>query len=133
MDGGAIAVGEGGPWSFWRRDSGVYAVHGMKGEVDLGSGRQPWIAAGPTGVWGVWQGVDRINARRLDDEKAETFSLSTSDRSGTNPVVAASSNGLVVAVWEGRPSKGGMGGHAGGSKKSGGASVQAAILARPKK
>jgi hypothetical protein len=103
MDGGGLAGTAGGEVvTVWRRGREVFRCAPGASEVRLGEGEQPWAAAGPGGVYLVWNAArpgpvlallpGGDGPRRLAD-------------SGSDPVVAApvGGGGPVVAAWEDGP------------------------------
>jgi hypothetical protein len=96
MDGGALAPdAEGKLVSAWRRDTNVYLAKDGKDERLIGSGEQPWIAAGSV----VW--LEKRGAKLLwlapGAKDPETLAESAND-----PVIAAQPDGKgpLYAAWE---------------------------------
>lgn len=100
MDGGAIAIGpKGEVETAWRRADRVYRAAPGRAERELGTGQQPWIAAGPEGSYIVWIGRRPGPLQVIAPGASEPLTLA---RSANDPVVTAAPGGRgpVVAAWE---------------------------------
>lgn len=99
MDGGWIDASLGRTTTVWRRDRRVFRAETMGPEIPLGMGEQPWIAAGPAGLYCVW--VERRGgAMELWSTGRDTpVEL---DEHANDPVIASSEScyAPVVAAWE---------------------------------
>ena len=95
MDGGMVAVTDGkNCMTTWRRESSVFVSATGGSEIMIGSGKQPWGAFGPDGLYAVWWGTDGIDAWT---PKRNSYKLSPQ---GGDPVVSSSPDcKLVVAAW----------------------------------
>lgn len=102
MDGGALAIDASGKrYSAWRRQDRVYVQVDGQPEVEVGSGEQPWIAAGKS-VAVVW--VERRNGRlllRLLDRAGALLptNLQLAD-AADDPMIAAAPNGSMAIVFQ---------------------------------
>jgi hypothetical protein len=96
MDGGALAPdAEGKLVSAWRRDTNVYLAQDGKGERLIGSGEQPWIAAGSV-VWLEKRGA-KLFWLAPGAKDPETLAESAND-----PVIAVAPDGKgsLYVAWE---------------------------------
>lgn len=102
MDGGAIAVAEGGRLStVWRREKAVFLAAGSANENNLGAGEQPWIAMTSDGPYTVW--LKKRGESLLLNVPGSDSPLELSSHA-KDPVLAAGPQGRgpVVAAWESR-------------------------------
>jgi len=92
MDGGGIAVGEGGIVTVWRRNTDIFLARPGEAEKKIGEGRNPAVASRKNGVYTVWSGVEGLMASMPGKEP---YVLSKSGG------FAAISGGMqVVVAWE---------------------------------
>lgn len=99
MDGGALAAPrDGSVATIWRRDRDVFLAAPGRPEKLLGPGRQPWIAAGPSGTYAAWLDGRALVAIAPGSEAPIRLAPDASD-----PVVASGPGGSapVIAAWEG--------------------------------
>jgi len=95
MDGGALAESGGKVMAVWRRDTSIFLASDGKDERLVGSGEQPWMAAGSL----VW----------LEKRGGKLFSLAPGAKdpqtladSANDPVIAVAPDGKgpLYAAWE---------------------------------
>lgn len=99
MDGGMIATSaKNGIVSAWRRVDVVYTCIPGKPEQRIEVGQQPWIASGKGGTWCTWL-VGRPGKLRLQDP---TGTIRTIADGANDPVLSASSKGMVALAWTGQ-------------------------------
>lgn len=98
MDGGGVAVDAKGPWTIWRRQSAIYVVRPGTTETQIGTGKDPAIAAAPAGIYAAWSdgpGLKALLPGNLEMQLADEGAYV--QLAGTDPVFAAwESKG---AVW----------------------------------
>jgi hypothetical protein len=98
MDGGMVFAAESGSvGTIWRRENTIYYFFGGNdlGELNLGNGKQPWVALGAGGnVYAIWTGPSGIQLMKLGD-KAKSLAPE-----GIDPVIASSPDRKIVfAAW----------------------------------
>lgn len=99
MDGGAMTAALGRTTTVWRRDRTVFRAEIAGPEISLGEGEQPWIAAGPAGLYCTW--VERRGGA-LELWTTGRDAPVELDPHANDPVIASSEScyAPVVAVWE---------------------------------
>lgn len=95
MDGGGLVVAGGRIVSAWRREKDIFLASPGEKEVDLGSGIDVSIAAGPSGVYAIWSTPAGIQA--LLPGKKVALSIA---KAGSFPNVVSLPNGHALAAWE---------------------------------
>jgi hypothetical protein len=98
MDGGGIAVGDGGIVTVWRRNTDIFLARPGEAEKKIGEGRNPAVAIGKNGVYSVWSAVEGLMASV--PRKSEPYVLSKSGgfpaiSGGTQVVVAREDGGQI--------------------------------------
>jgi len=95
MDGGGLAVRNGGLFAAWRRDHDVYLAEPGKPEVRLGSGMDIAIAVNAKGPYAIWTTPQGIEAH-----VPGTASPLRISEAGAFPALTALPDGGVLAAWE---------------------------------
>lgn len=95
MDGGMVMVDSTRPiGTVWRRENTVYFATPNVPETKLGTGKQPWAAMGPGGMYAVWMGSDGIHCWSPTMKGTQLVST------GNDPVVSSSpDHKIVFAAW----------------------------------
>ena len=98
MDGGMVAFDNGGGVSsVWRSGDKLFFARGTNA-VELGPGRNPWMAWSETGPVFVWE-VSRGGAIYLQNGTSATNRTRLTEN-GTDPVVATTKS-ATIAAWRG--------------------------------
>jgi hypothetical protein len=95
MDGGGLVVANGRIVSAWRREHDIFLASPGENEVDLGSGTDVSISAGPGGVYTIWSTPAGIQA--MLPGKKEPAPIS---KAGSFPNVVALPGRHALAAWE---------------------------------
>jgi hypothetical protein len=96
MDGGALAIADGGRVStVWRREDTVFAS-GIEGpERALATGRNPALAVTKSGDYRAWTEGKALMLQRPGTARAEAIAAD-----GAFPALAALDDGSVIVAWE---------------------------------
>ncbi len=94
MDGGSVAFENGKIISAWRREEMVFLAEPGR-EIPLGRGKDVSMAVGKKGPYVAWSDGSRVQISEPGSTAAVTLS-----QSGAFPVLAALSDGSVLAAWE---------------------------------
>jgi hypothetical protein len=101
MDGGAAAITNDGKLAaVWRRDKQVFlTADNSSDEHNLGTGLQPWLAAGDRGLYSVWIADRPGNLYLASSSDHQQIKLASQAR---DPVVAVAltPKAPVVVAWE---------------------------------
>jgi hypothetical protein len=95
MDGGGIAVDNGAIVTVWRRDHGVYLDTAGKTETRIGTGTDPAISAGASGVFAIWTTSSGLLAKVPG--KADPVEMGAK---GSFPDIVALPGAGALAAWE---------------------------------
>jgi hypothetical protein len=95
MDGGGIAVFNGGTITAWRREKDVYLFEPGKPEVKLATGQDVALAANAKGAYAIWTAGKVIEARIPGASAPLRLS-----EAGAFPALLALPDGAVLAAWE---------------------------------
>lgn len=95
MDGGGIVVENGAVVSVWRRDHDVYLDTAGQPETRIGTGTDPSISAGASGVFAIWSTPSGLLAKVPG--KADPVELGAK---GSFPDIVALPRTGALAAWE---------------------------------
>ena len=95
MDGGGLALDDGGLVSAWRRDGQLYLARPGEQETLLGNGKDVALAVGKKGVYTGWSSAGGIQIRLPDAKAAEPL-----HREGAFVNLLALPDGTILAAWE---------------------------------
>ena len=102
MDGGAVAVtSEGKVFTAWRREGTVYFTGAKAGEeIEVGPGKNPWIAAAGKTAYLAWEGRNGLCVKSLE---SDSLPLQVIVGDSRDAVIATSPSGdTVFAAWDSR-------------------------------
>ena len=95
MDGGGLAVRNGGLFAAWRREHDVYLVEPGKSEVKLGTGMDVGFAVNAKGAYAVWTTPQGIEAHVPGSNAPVVIS-----KAGAFATLVALPDGGMLAAWE---------------------------------
>lgn len=95
MDGGGVAVSDGGLVTAWRREHSVYVDRPGQPEKAVGDGTDVAITANSRGAYVMWTTPDSIEV--LTPGATQAHALGSK---GAFPAVAAFADGGAIAAWE---------------------------------
>jgi len=96
MDGGAVAVGEGGgAATVWRREQTVFATEGDAPERAMGPGRNPTAVLATGGLYAAWTQGTAVVVSKPGRDSPEVVA-----DAGAFPSLAPLADGSVLAAWE---------------------------------